>query len=316
MTRPKPAVRARFALALASALLAVGVLVWFQQQGDKGRGPAAPADPLAGLNLEDPEASYLILRHAMETGGTERTRELAVAWLDRQARRQLPLTADQENWLLERLSANGHASWDPEYRFLIFNSAFNVLHMGKRQEDLSRLLQKLALEAPEKTMRLYALQHLGVQRSIGHLTGPVADEVRASLHTLAAQPGCSVAGTALTNLTLWDGPETAPDPALVALALKLAEDPACEVDVRVSALHTAGAASLPLARRLAPDTTQPMQLRKAAIARIGQHGVVADRAALETLIAENYRIAQAAEPALRTLEHRLSNPQAAAPIPF
>ncbi|HEX5791081.1 MAG TPA: hypothetical protein VFY13_07995 [Luteolibacter sp.] len=316
MSSLRPAVRVRYAHALAGALAAAGLVVWFQQRAGEVDSVRSTGGLLVGLNLEDPEPSYLILRHAVETGGTERTRELAVTWLDRQTRRQLPLTAEQENWFLAKLAANGHASWDSEFRFLFFNSAFNVLHLGSQQEELARLLVKLAVEAPEKTMRLYALQHIGVQRNIGHLTGPMADEVRATLHTLAAQPGSPVAGTALSNLTLWEGPETAPGQALIDLALKLAEEPTCEVDVRVTALHTAGAASLPLARRLAPDTKQPVQLRKAAIARIGQHGEAADCASLESLIAENFRIAQAAEPALRSLQQRSSNPQAPAPIRF
>jgi hypothetical protein len=257
-----------------------------------------------------------MLRHAVETGGSDRTRELAVAWLDRQVRRQLALTAEQESDLLTKLSANGHATWDPEYRFLFFNSAFNVLHMGKRQEDLSRLLQKLAVEAPEKTMRLYALQHIGVQRACGHLSGAMAEEIHATLSNLAAEPGCPVAGTALTNLSVWDGRDTASNPAFIALALKLAEDPACQIDVRVSALHTAGEVSLPLARRLAPDTAQPIQLRKAAIANIGRYGNQGDSAVLEKLTAENFRIAQAAEPALKTLRQRPFTPKAQEVTPF
>lgn len=315
--RLKPTPRASIALVLASGLVAVGVwLVLHQHRGNTPTSTKVAVDPFANLDLADPDCTYLVLRHAAETGGNDRTRELAIAWLDRQTRRQLPLSAEQENWLLTQLQANGHASWDTEYRFLFFNSAFNVLHMGSRQEDLSRLLQKLAVEAPEKTMRLYALQHIGLQRSQGHLIGSMADEVRATQQTLASQPASPVAGTALSNLIVWDGPESTPDAQLIALALKIAENPGCDVDVRVTALHATGEASLPLARRLAPDTTQPIPLRKAAIARIGQHGESSDRPALETLITENFRVAQAAEPALRTLEKRLTHPQAAAPVPF
>lgn len=316
MNSPRPAVRIRYALVLASAMATLALLVWLLQRAGEGNAVRQTRDPIGSLNLDDPQPSYLILRHAVETGGTERTRELAVAWLDCQTRRQLPLGAEQESWLLVRLAAKGHASWDPEFRFLFFNSAFNVLHLGSRQEELARLLAKLALESPEKTMRLYALQHIGVQRSIGHLTGPLADEVRATLHALAAQPASPVAGSALANLILWEGPETASCQTVVDLALKLAAEPACEVDVRVTALHTAGAAALPLARRLAADATQAVQLRKAAIARIGQHGEAADRVLLESLIAENFRIAQAAGPALRSMQQRLSKPQDATLIPF
>lgn len=312
----RSAIRAGCMLALAIALAGVGWVVWFQPRGEEG-GAGPQSDPLAGLNLDTPDdASYKTVRHVLETGGNERTRELAIVWLDRQSRRRLPLNAEQETWLLGKLAANGHASWDAEYRFLFFNSAFNVLHMGSRQEALTRQLQKLALEAPEKTMRLYALQHIALQRGIGHLTGPLADEVRGTLHHLASQAGSPVAGSALSTLISWEGRETPAEAALIGLTLQLAADPACEVDVRVTALHAAREQSLPLARRLAGDATQSVPLRKAAIARIGQHGEEDDRAFLESLRTENFRLAQAAEPALRAIQQRLSNPQAADPIPF
>lgn len=318
MNHPRRNSRVRYVLALAGVLAALALVVWIQQRGGSATAPKPKpsVDLFAGLNLADPDCSYWVVRHAAETGGTERTREVAITWLDRQSRRHLPLNTEQEVWLLEKLAANGHATWDPEYRFLFFNSAFNVLHLGSHHEALTGQLQKLALEAPEKTMRLYALQHIAVQRSIGHLTGPLAEEVQASLLTLASQPGSPVAGTALSNLTDWDGPETTPDPQLIALALKIANDPSSEVDVRVAALHTAREQALPLARQLAPDISQPVQLRKAAIGSIGQHGEESDRANLETLRSENFRLAQAAEPALRAIEKRISNPHTSEPIPF
>lgn len=317
MTRLKPVVRIRFALALASALIVVGGLVgWFQHNDQHHRSAAAAPDPFAALDLEDPQSSYLVVRHAVETGGTPRTRELAVAWLDRQMRRQLPLNTDQEKWLIAHLQSNGHASWDSEYRFLFFNSAFNLLQLGGQQEEFSRLMEKLAVDAPEKTMRLYALQHIAVQRASGHLSGPRADEIRATLNALASQPGSPVAGTAIFNLIGWDGPETRPDPQVIALTLKIAEDSSYAVDVRVSALHAAAQASLALARRLAPDTAQPIQLRKAAIANIGRYGNESDSAVLEKLTAENFRIAQAAEPALQTLRKHPSDPKVQEITPF
>ena len=292
------------------------LIVWNQRQGGNTTTVRTSSDPFAGINLEDPESSYIVLRHAVETGGTERTRELAIGWLDRQSRRQLALSAEQESYLLTKLAANGHSTWNSEYRFLFFNSAFNILHLGSRQEDLTRLLERLALEAPEKTMRLYALQHLAVQRGIGHVAGPLADKVQISLHALASQPGSPVAGTALATLMTWDGPETPADPKLIALALELAANPACEVDVRVSALQTANKESLSLSRQLAADETQPVHLRKAAIGLVGQHGEESDLEKLQTLCSENFRLAQAAEPALRAIQKRMANPQAAEPIPF
>lgn len=302
----------------AGVVLVVALLLWTQRQ-PKRDDPATGKPPVtryAGLDLIDPEASYLVLRYVVDTGGNERTREQAIAWLDKQVRHHTPLKAEQETWLLATLGTHGHTTWDPEYRFWIFNSAFNVLHMGRQQEAFTRLLQKLLREAPEKTMRLYALQHLALQRAGGRLTGPLADEIRTDLHTFAREPKSPVAGSTLSTLITWEGPETPTDPQLAALALQLASDPACEVDIRVTALHAARAHALESARRLAVDETQPVLLRKAAIALIGQHGQQEDRVALEALRGENFRLAQAAEPALRAIQQRMTHPQAAEPIPF
>lgn len=244
------------------------------------------------------------MRYAMETGGNERTRDLAIKWLDDQTRYQRPLSDLQEVKLLKDLNANLHPDWDIQYRFLFFNSAFELLHLGQHQEEYTRLLRKLSMDDPEKVMRLYALQHIGFQRSLGHLTGPLADEIRTNLHTLASVPASPVAGSALQNLIEWDGPEIAPDSKLIELALKFAADSTYSVDVRVTALHATREQSLSLARTLASDTTQPTPLRKASISLMGQHGGVTDRPALETLRAENYRMAQAAEPALRAIAKR------------
>jgi hypothetical protein len=115
---------------------------------------------------------------------------------------------------------------------------------------------------------------------------------------------------------VWDGAETPPDPQLVSLALKVAEDPACGVDVRVTALQTGGEQALPVARRLANDKTQPISLRKVAIGCIGQYGGDADKPQLESVQGENFRLAQAAEPALRAIARRSSNPPSSQPIPF
>ena len=308
--------RIRYALGFASVVVVFALTVWVRQSGGSASAPMPTVDLFVGLNLTDPDCSYQAVRHAAETGGNPRTREVAIIWLDRQSRRHLSLNSEQEVWLLDKLADNGHATWEPEYRFLFFNSAFNVLHLGRHQEDLTRQLQKLSFEAPEKTMRLYALQHIAVQRSFGHLTGQLAEEVRASLFSLASQPSSAVAGSALSALIDWDGIETTPDPQLITLALNIAKDQSCEVDVRVAALHSAREQSLPLARQLAPDIDQPVPLRKAAIGSIGMHGEASDCVNLETFRSENFRLAQAAEPALRAIEKRISHPHTAEPIPF
>ena len=146
------------------------------------------AQTYPGLDLDDPQPSFSLLRHVTDTGGDEVTRELAIAWLDGQARRRLPLAPDHEEWLLGMLKDGGHPEWDSGFRFWIFNSAFNNLQYGTDQETFTKLLKDLALNAPERTMRLYALQHLELQRTGGRLTGELAAGVESDLKDLAAAP--------------------------------------------------------------------------------------------------------------------------------
>ncbi len=84
----------------------------------------------------------------------------------------------------------------------------------------------------------------------------------------------------------------------------------------ITALHAADAHALAAARDLAADLSQPVLLRKAAIALIGQHGGENDIASLETYAGENFRLAQAADPARTAIQHRLANPDAPKPVPF
>jgi hypothetical protein len=55
------------------------------------------------------------------------------------------------------------------------------------------------------------------------------------------------------------------------------------------------------------DATQPMLVRKASIACIGKFGVPSDTEILQQLATENFRIAQAAKPALEAITDRESN---------
>lgn len=277
---------------------------------------AAAVNPYPGLDLDDPAASYQVVRYVFEQGGDGLTRELAINWLDLQSRRQLALDQEKEQWLIDTLAANGHSEWDPEYRFWIFNSAFNVLQLGEKQATFTRLLQKLALEDPEKTMRLYALQHIELQRATGNLTGPLAMEIRNTLYVLANEREGQTAGTALIALVDWEGPETPAHPELIELALTLATDSTMPIDIRVTAIHAVEEHTLEIARTLAVDTTQPLLVRKASIACIGRYGSQADTPKLENLRDENSHIAQAAKPALHAISTRLSNGPKAAPIPF
>jgi hypothetical protein len=282
--------------------------------------PSPSAAPVAatypGLDLEDPEVTFDVLRYVADTGGDETTRATAILWLDNQSRQGLALSPDHEDWLFRLLENNGHAAWDQEYRFWLFNSAFNALHPGQRHGDLTRQLKRLALHDPERTMRLYAIQHLGVQRSAGNLTGALADEIHTMLGQIAAAPDGQESGAAVRLLAEWDGGETPVNPDVILQALEIAADDSRPVDVRVTALHAAGQDALPLARKLAGETGQHALVRKAAIASIGRHGDEADTAALRDLSAESSRLAQAAKPALLSIRRRAANPGAPAPVPF
>jgi len=277
--------------------------------------PPASAGTYPGLDLEDPAPSFETLRYAAETGGDPRTREMAIVWLDQQALLELPPSIELEIWLLDMLEANGNPGWDAEYRLWLFNSAFNVLHFGRNQEAFTRLLQKLALHDEVRTMRLYALQHIGIQRERYNLDGPLAEGIHSMLGEMAVASDSSVAGSAIRLLAEWDGRDAA-SPQVLDTAVQIAADSTRPVDVRVTALHAADSQGLSLARQLAVDGTQPVILRKAAIACIGSHGGSEDFPDLEKLSGESSRIAQAARPALQSIRDRLANPDAPELVPF
>lgn len=307
-------------ISLAGLLLAVVGMAWLGW--NKGTTPdtaastPVPAPPAYAIDFDDPEPSHEVLRHVCDTGGNERTRQLAIVWLDEQARLGQPPPADQETTLLAMLRDNGHPAWDGEYRLWLFNSAFNVLQHSRDTTALAGILHDLATRDPDRTMRLYALQHIGSMRDNARLTGALADEILATLRQLAAAPDSEVAGTAVVLLASWHGADSPADSGVPGQAVAIAVDPGRPVDVRVSALHAAGAHALEDARRLAVDVSQPVILRKAAIACLGRHGDERDFPALETIRREHFRLAQAADPALRTIRHRLAAPDAPALVPF
>lgn len=307
-------------LCAASLVLALALATWLAWPPGNPSSPStttAPATTSAyAIDLTDPEPSHEVLRYVVDTGGDKRTREVALVWLDEQARLGQPLHPAQETALLAMLRKNGHPSWDGEYRLWIFNSAFNVLQLTGDPEPLTHLLQNLALHDPHRTMRLYALQHIGLMRSSTRLTGAPAAEIHTTLEQLATAPESEVAGTAIALLAAWQGPQAPADPEVLAQAAHIAADADRAVDVRITALHAADAQALPTARQLAGDAAQHVLLRKAAIACIGRHGNEADFPVLEKLTQENSRLAQATDPALRAIRHRLTNPQTPALVPF
>lgn len=310
----------RHGLPLAAALvLTVAAVVGLRQMLHPAATPPASPPSIAqtypGLDLENPTPSFALLRYVTDTAGDLPTRDMAIVWLDNQALLGEPPSPALETWLMDMLTANGHPDWDTEYRLWLFNSAFNVMHLGADQESFSRLLHKLALHDPVRTMRLYALQHIGLQRAGGRLTGPLAEEIHTSLNEFTFGSNGDVAGSAVTLLAEWNGPNSAA-PEVLDKAANIAADTDRPVDVRLSALHAAGSRALPLAREMAMDITAPVILRKSAISCIGRYGDAGDFAHLENLSGENIRLAQAAEPALRRIRDRLANPEPPALIPF
>lgn len=320
MSFPIPSSSKSAGLLLAGIALFAGAAVLILKNRTPTALPPVSSTSLAkvypGLDLEDPAASYQTLRYIADTGGDEATRSQALVWLDEHSRSGQPFDPAREKFLLELLRSGGHPAWDIEYKLWLFNSAFNNLHASLNPEPLSEILYDLAAHHPHRTMRLYALQHIGVQRGQGNLKGEIADRIRTLLEGQSGQADPEVAGTAIRLLVGWNRDQATADPDVIARAVEIAKDTSLPTDVRITALHAAEAHALEAARFLAADPSQPVLLRKAAIALIGQHGSENDLARLEIYATENSRIAQAANPARAAIRHRLTNPDAPQPIPF
>ena len=313
----KPQRRAWAAAGLV-LLGAAGLMLWL------GRGkPAEVAGRAGGSVQRDAEIasggeSFQTLCQVLASGGGPLNREAAVAWLDRITREHRPLPAEAEAKLLGMLASDGHPDWSAAYRQQIFNSACNALRAdsGVFTESFVRILLAHATAHPDRVLRLYALQHIDSLRRDGDLEGALADEIHRSLQVLAADPESDVAGTAILLLAGWEDHAAAASPAVLELAVDTAADVSRPVDIRVSALHSAGPRILDTARAIAVNTAEPAILRKAAIARIGRHGGATDLPVLADLRTESTRLAQAADPAIEALRMRLRNPNAPAPIPY
>ena len=274
-------------------------------------GTGAPAPDLA-----EPAEDFSTFLHVLETGGCPITRPAAIAWLDRFTRENTALPEAHSARVMEMIAQGGHPAWEPRYRQHLYNSAFNALHLSFLGEPFTRELLRLAVHDGDRTLRLYALQHINTQRRIGHIAdGPLANEVLGSLRGMSTDR--DLAGYAIEILATWNGGEDSEaSPEIQGLALFTAADTTLSTDVRVTAIHAAGAASLPLARTIAANADEHTMLRKAAIALIGRHGTPEDLASLETLRSENTRIAQAAEPALERLRKRRDGLRGTNPLPY
>ena len=182
LAQPNKAVPPIVAGVLVLALV-TSLIIWNQSgpQADPKPQAKTQVDPYANLDLEQPQPSYQLLRYVADNGGDDFQRRLSIQWLADFGRLRSKPTASQESWLLSLIESGGHPDWDIETTLWLFNNTFNVLHNGKEPAGLTRQLNHLATQHPDMTMRLYALQHLEVQRNQGRLTGALADETRVML---------------------------------------------------------------------------------------------------------------------------------------
>ena len=273
------------------------------------RPPAPPVAPVVAVTARpaasDPFSQTLAV---LTSGGDPAAVGAAVEFLDTTARLGKALDDERQAALLAALNRNtpkgmGEGEWAH-----LFNSACNALAAGSTVPDkaLVALLERTAADDPRLVMRLYALQHLGLRYAA--CESPEQERIRTLVRGILADPQSPVAGTALVLCRLWETPDQPGQIPSLETARALAADPSRPVDVRVTALHAAGddPGVLPLARTLAADSTQPVILRKSALYLIGRHGTTEDLALLRRCGGESSRLAQAGEPAARSLEDRLA----------
>jgi len=314
----KPGVRKSLLMVIAGVGAASGVacLWWWPHEGSQPN-PGLTAD---GEGVFDAEFSLSTLRHVIATGGCELTREAAIGWLDQQARERVEPSADTQTVLFSILSdAEGHAAWPMGYREHLFNSACNLLRVRPSDATAARLAGILyghVRSHSDRTLRLYSLQHIDSLRKAGRLGEPLAGAIHQTLEELAAHGGSDIAGTVIQLLAEWDGAASGTTREVLELAARTAADRRRPVDIRVSAIHTAGATGLVAARAIAADPAEPILLRKAAIACLGRDGNASDLTTLETLKDGHFRLAQAAEPALVRLKTRIEGESSPSLIPY
>ncbi len=242
----------------------------------------------------------------------------AIEWLDSLAREGGELPPGERQRLEEALAAGFPAGMGEGLRAHLFNSACNALAASSPPSAGYLALLERQVRAGPHVLRLYALQHLGHRYPS---CGPrERDRIRALVDSiLAERPVPPVAGLAVSLAARWRGAGASrPADAVLRAALILAADSGQPPDIRVTALHTAGASpdALPTARSLAADPGQPVILRKAALRLVGRHGALPDMELLRDCAAESPRLAQSANPAADELSARLKGVPRPVLIPF
>jgi len=241
-------------------------------------------------------------------GGTPRDLELAIETLDTLTRLGKGVATGQHTALLSAMDSGSPSGMSEGSWSHLFNSACNVLAVDQStpDENLIKLLERIAVTEPRLVMRLYALQHLGVRYDTA--TPECQLRLRDLVQRILADPESQTAGTALVLWRRWEhsaGSETA---SSLDLSRSIVKDATRQLDVRVSALQAIGddPGVLDLARAIAPDTTQPVSLRKVALNLIGLHGQKQDLEVLRLCSRESPRLAQAGDPAARSLQDRIA----------
>lgn len=290
----------------------IGVLVLaaLRNTGPEGGVTQPPADqPVRGASaVKSSPKEFDQLLAVMAGGGTTLELENAIGFLDSVTRTGRALTDTQRVALLAALEHGTPAGLSEGAWSHIFNSSCNALAVGRPAADeaLLGLLERVAKTDPRRVMRLYSLQHLGLLYAAANPTA--RQRMRALVQCLLADPSSQTAGTALVLWRSWERTAGPGEISSLDLSRAIAADAQRPVDVRVTALHAIGddPGVLDLARAIAPDKSQPVILRKAALNLIGRHGEERDLEVLRLCGRGNPRLAQAGDPAARSLKDRLA----------
>lgn len=281
-------------------------LLWLSRSTPPVVEAARPPAPVPVPMSDDPFDRMIAV---LTRGAPTQETAAAIEFLDTTTRLGVPLPAERKSDLIGALERGKPSGMATGIWAHLFNSACNVLATGGAAPDpkFIGLLERLAAKDSRHEIRLYALQHLGCRYSACDAAGQ--ERIRSLVAgILTERPVSPVAGTALVLARRWesDNRTTQSSPVLETARL-VAVDTALPVDVRVTALHTAGedAAVLEPARMLAADSAQPAILRKSALYLIGRHGTAGDLALVRRCSRESPRLAQAGEPAAKILQARL-----------
>lgn len=302
------------ALAICAGLGLLGRWMW---------RPGSPvvAVPSAEVSAPDRKSAGGVLDQVLEVmtrGGSAAERAQAIETLDTITRLGTALAGDSRAALLSAIERGSPADMDEGGWAHLFNCACNALAVGRSTPDetLIAILERIAADDRRLVMRLYALQHLGVRYESA--TPVCQARLRTFLRGMVEEPGSPVAGTALGLCRRWETAAEAGGGSSFARGRAMVEDASRPVDVRVGTLHVIGddPAVLDLVRVIAPDRSQPVILRKAALNLIGRHGQSRDLDVLRRCIAESPRLAQAGQPAANALASRLSGSPPRVPIPI